>query len=93
MEAVITKDDWAAQLTKAVEHDRLLREHTIQLRKVDLALFGDAEIPETVRISLTATMMRLNTWLDAVISVGKLAGASLAGFVSLAMAARALGWI
>ena len=93
MEASITKDDWAAQVAKAVEHERMLREHTVQLRKVDLALFGDAEIPETVRISLTATMMRLNTWLDMIGKMGRLVGAGVLGFASLAYTAHALGWI
>ena len=89
----VSRDDWAAHLLREVAQNTILREHTAQLRKFELALFGDAEVPETVRISLMSTMNRLNTWLDVVGRTGKLGGAAILGFASLAYTAHALGWI
>ena len=89
----VSHEDWAAHLMREVAQNTILREHTAQLRKFELALFGDAEVPETVRISLMSTMNRLNTWLDVIGRSSKLGGAGLVGFASIAYAAHALGWL
>lgn len=87
----VSSEDWAAHLLREVAQNTILREHTVQLRKFELALFGDAEVPETVRISLMSTMTRLNTWLDMIGRASKLGGAAVVGFASIAYALHALG--
>ena len=64
METFLTREDWVAHIQQEAEQERLLREHTSQLRKMDLALFGDSEMPETLRNSISTTMIRMNAFID-----------------------------
>lgn len=93
MDTFLTKDDWVSHLAQEVEQERVLREHSAQLRHVELAMFGDAEIPETVKNALLPTMVRLNHWLDMVGSVWRVGLSSVGGLAALVVIGKAFGVI
>ena len=93
MDTFLTKQDWTDHLAQEVEQERVLREHSAQLRHVELAMFGDAEIPDTVKNALLPTMVRLNHWLDMVGSVWRVSLSSVGGLAAVAVIAKTLGWL
>ena len=56
---MISDEIWQEHITNDKEQDH-------KIHSLHLAVFGCPEKPETVRMAIVPTMMRLNTWLDVI---------------------------
>jgi len=61
---MISDEIWQEHIEADRRQDALIGELSRQGHRLTLAMFGDEEKPDTVRVAMYPTIMRLNTWLD-----------------------------
>ena len=93
METFLTKEEWTAHTLAEAAHQTVIKDHAKRIQHVEMAMFGDDLFPETVKNAIMPTMVRLNTVLDTLGTLGRILAAVITTLTALIVAAKALGWI
>lgn len=72
----ITREDWDQHV---IEDDRRGQD----INELKLAMFGDPNHPDTVKVAVMPTMTRLNTYLDGIQKLGVFALALISAWAAL----------
>lgn len=82
----ISRQDW---LDHIAEDDR----RGADVNELKMAMFGNPEVPDTVKQAVMPTMTRLNTYLDGILLLCKGILALLAGGAAMIAIAKGVGWM
>ena len=93
MDTFLTKEEWLRHANEERDNKSTLAAHGERITKIELALFGDDKIPETVKNAILPTMVRLNTWLDMMGTAWRVSLGAVGGFAGLAVIAKTMGWV
>ena len=82
----ITREDWDQHI---VEDDQ----RGAAINELKLAMFGDPESPDTVKVAVMPTMTRLNTYLDGIVMLFKFGGGAIMVLGAGIAIAKNVGWL
>lgn len=82
----VSREDWDQHV---LEDDRRGQD----INDLKLAMFGNPEMPETVKQAVMPTMTRLNTYMDVALMMGKGTVALLVGTGAFLGILKTVGWL
>lgn len=86
MDKSITREDWDNHV---LEDDRRGQD----INELKQAMFGNPDIPETVKQAVMPTMTRLNTYMDGIVMLVKFGGGAIMVMGAAVAIAKNVGWM
>lgn len=86
VEKAITREDWDQHV---IEDDRRGRD----INELKMAMFGNPDVPDTVKQAVMPTMTRLNTYLDGLAMLVKFSAGAVMVIGAGVAIAKNVGWL